>query len=149
MQRLKLPAVELLVKSIGKTQKVFDPVRKKYVALTPEEHVRQHILNYLIKHKNYPASLMVVEHTLRWNKMTHRSDILVYDKKTCPSLIVECKAPTIAITQSVFDQIARYNITLKVPYLLVTNGVEHFCCKIDYQQGSFTFLSGIPDYDSL
>jgi len=128
---------------------IFDIVRKKYVALTDEEWVRQHCLIHLIHEKSYPASLIAVEKGLKVNTLNKRADIVVFAKDMKAKLIVECKAPHIEITNEVFEQIARYNIALKVSYLMVTNGFQHYCCKINHENGSFIFLNGIPDYKEI
>ncbi len=134
----------------GKTIKgktfIFDPVRKKYVRLTPEEWVRQNFLLFLNRVKEYPLSLIQVEKEFVWNNLTMRSDILVFSAKGDPRMIVECKAPEISVTDKVFEQIARYNLRYRVPYLVVTNGVKHYCCKMDYVAGRYRFLPEIPDY---
>ncbi|MFC2101194.1 type I restriction enzyme HsdR N-terminal domain-containing protein, partial [Bacteroidota bacterium] len=130
-------------------QEVFDIVRKKYVSLTSEEWVRQHIINYLIENKHVPASLLSVEKKLMYNRMTRRTDVVVYDRNANPKMIVECKAPQISIDQDVFDQIVRYNMILKVNYLMVTNGLQHFCCKMQYEKMNYQFIESIPEYTEL
>ncbi len=132
----------------GKTE-IFDVVRRKYVLLTPEEWVRQNMIRYLTDSKNYPQSLMAVEHSLTVNNMKKRTDITVFGNKGQPLLIVECKADTVKISQDVFDQIARYNIALKVKYLVVTNGIEHYACKIDFENQRYEFMEEIPDYAQI
>lgn len=119
------------------------------MALTPEEWVRQHFIHYLIEHKGYPVSLMGNEVFLKSGSKTLRADSVLYDRNLHPKMIMEYKAPTVAITQAVFDQIAAYNILLHVDYLVVSNGMQHFCCKIDYEQRRYTFLKDIPDYKEL
>jgi hypothetical protein len=128
---------------------VFDRIRKKFVLLTPEEWVRQHTLCFLIEEKKFPASLMAVEMGLKYNTMQNRSDIVIYNTLGKPHVIVECKAPEVKISQDTFDQIARYNFTLKASYLIVTNGLSHFCCKMDYENNSYAFLKDIPIYSEL
>lgn len=149
MQKLNLPAYNIKIKNEGEKTFVFDPFRKKLVVLTPEEWVRQHFLNFLTTEKNYPASLIAVEKSLKVNNLEKRTDIVLYNKMHQPHLIVECKAPDITITQAVFEQVARYNITLKTPYLIVTNGISHYCCKINFTDNSFQFIENIPDFQSL
>ena len=122
MQLLNLPAYQYKIKTDGQRKQIFDRIRKKYVALTPEEWVRQHFINFLIEQKKYPESLMMVEMKLKYNRQQKRGDIVIYNNLGKPCVIVECKSPEIKITQDVFDQAARYNMTLKVEYLLVTNG---------------------------
>lgn len=144
MRALNLPAYSFKLKeSSGKVQ-ILDELRKKYVVLTPEEWVRQHIVQYLIQEKKYPASLIAIEIGLKYNQLQKRADVLVYDRQGAPFLLVECKAPEVKITQDVFHQIAVYNMTFKVKYLLVTNGMDHFICEIDYTNNSYQFLKEIP-----
>jgi len=137
------------IRKTPKGDEIFDIIRKKYILLTEEEWVRQHCLAYLVTEKEYPASLIAVEKGLNVNGLKKRTDIVVFTKKGLPQLIVECKAPHIFITNEVFDQIARYNMTLKVNYLMVTNGLQHFCCIIDHQKASYRFLEEVPDYEQL
>ena len=148
MLELNLPHYEFSVKQ-SLPVKIFDFIRKKYVALTPEEWVRQNFLKYLVEEKNYPPSLIFLEQTLKVFKMQKRCDAVVYDKKGAPLVIIEFKAPEVALTQKVFDQIARYNISLKVNYLIVSNGLEHFCCSIDANTKSVRFMDDIPEYSVL
>ena len=146
VQKLNLPEYKFKLREQNGQNQIFDIFRKKYVALTPEEWVRQNFLIYLVKEKNYPQSLISVEAGLKLYKRSKRTDIVVYDKQGNPVLIVECKAPEIKINQDVFDQIVRYNIASKVKYLIVTNGLEHFCCTLDYEDNSYHFLKEIPVY---
>jgi len=125
---------------------IFDGLRRRWVALTPEEWVRQNFVRYLIEEKHFPASLIAVERSLRMNQRDFRTDIVLFSKSGNPLVVVECKAPGIKISQLVFDQIARYNLDLRVSYLIVTNGLAHFCCRFDQSQLSYTFLAEIPDY---
>lgn len=125
---------------------IFDKLRKKYMVLTPEEWVRQHYVSFLIEEKNYPTSLIAIEKQLTINNRKKRTDILVFNKNGEPEIIVECKAPQIKITQDTFDQIARYNLKLKATFLIVTNGLEHFYCKMDFKNETYIFLKEIPDY---
>lgn len=130
-------------------EEIFDPVRRKFVRLTPEEWVRQHFLNFLIQSHKYPASLIHVEASLTYNRLSKRSDIVVYSNRGKPVMAVECKAPSVAITQKVFEQLAMYNFTLKVSYLALTNGMQHFICRMDPVNGQFTFLEEFPAYKEL
>jgi hypothetical protein len=114
--------------------------------LTPEEWVRQHIIQFVIQEKKYPASLVAVEIGLKYNQLQKRADVLVYNTSGKPLLLIECKAPEVKITQDVFHQIALYNMTYKVAYLLVTNGLEHYCCVMDYANNTYQFLQDIPEY---
>lgn len=148
MQELNLPFYNITFKEENGKQFIYDDIRKKYLSLTPEEWVRQNFIKYLISEKNVPASLIVIEKGLKLNELSKRADILIY-KDYSPILLVECKAPKVKITQDTFDQISRYNLTFKVPYLIVTNGLNHYCCKIDFDKNSYTFLEEIPDFLSL
>lgn len=149
MQELNLPAFEY--KIIEKECKpfIFDVIRRQYVALTPEEWVRQHFVHFLIEHKGYPQALMANEVKLKLNGMSRRCDTVVYDRTLRPRVIVEYKAPTVNITQQVFEQICRYNMVLQVEYLIVSNGLTHYCCKMDYTTRSYTFLREVPASDWL
>tara|TARA_B110000459_G_C16595715_1_gene488522 strand:- start:1468 stop:1887 length:420 start_codon:yes stop_codon:yes gene_type:complete len=130
------------------SRQIFDPVRKKMVKLDPEEWVRQNLIQFLNKDKNYPISLMAVEKGLTVNKLSKRFDILCYNNDSKPLLLVECKAPSVKISQAAFDQISIYNLQFKVPFLLVSNGLEHYCCQLDYEKNSYSFLFEIPDYQN-
>jgi len=149
MEKLNLPSYNFNIKFEGQRKLIFDSIRKKFVVLTPEEWVRQNFISYLAEVKNYPKGLIAVEKKVDVNRMPQRSDIVLYNNKAIPLIIVECKAPAVKISQDTFNQIARYNMKLRVPYLVVTNGLDHFCCHIDYEQNSFKFISEIPDYKSL
>jgi type I site-specific restriction endonuclease len=146
MQELNLPSYSFKLKQDKDKTYVFDNIRKKYVLLTPEEWVRQHIIQFVIQEKKYPASLVAVEIGLKYNQLQKRADVLVYNTSGKPLLLIECKAPEVKITQAVFHQIALYNMTYKVDYLLVTNGLEHYCCVMDYTNNSYQFLQDIPEY---
>ena len=146
MPQLNLPFAALKTKLVEGTTQVFDEVRKKYFILTPEEWVRQHFIHYLNNEKKYPLGLMGVEKLVKYNGLSTRADIVLYDKDAKATMIVECKAPKIKITQEAFNQIAKYNFKLKVKYLVVTNGLQHFCCEMDYENNKITFLDGIPRY---
>lgn len=149
MLSLNLPAFDTKIASRDGKNVIFDVIRRRYVALTPEEWVRQHFVHFLIAHKGYPASLMANEVLLNLNGTKKRCDTVLYARDLSARMIVEYKAPHIEITQAVFDQIARYNIVLKVAYLVVSNGLQHYCCCLDYEKQSYTFLQDIPDYGSL
>jgi len=149
MQALNLPPYEMKFKEKEGRRMIFDPVRKKYVALTPEEWVRQNFLQYLIREKKYPASLLRVEASFRTHGLNLRADILASGPQGQPLMIVECKAPDVKITQEVFDQAARYNMKWRSPYLTVTNGISHFCCHIFIRDGRIEFLKDIPFYSDL
>ena len=146
MQRLNLPTYNFKLKSSENKTLIFDKLRKKYVVLTPEEWVRQHYVCFLIEEKKYPISLIALEKQLIINNRKKRTDILVFNNEGNHEIIVECKAPSIKITQDTFDQIACYNLKLKANYLIVTNGLEHFYCKMDFKKETYIFLKDIPKY---
>ena len=129
--------------------KIFDIIRKKYVSLTPEEWVRQHLLHFLVNERKFPQSLVSVEKKLLINNLEKRTDVVIYSSSLQPVLLAECKAPKVPLTQSVFDQAARYNMTLNVAYFLITNGIESFICRIDHERQSYSFLNEIPTYQEL
>jgi hypothetical protein len=149
MQPLQLPSFNSRIRQRGRSSEIFDVIRKKFVALSPEEWVRQHFVHHLINQLGYPLSLISVERKLSYNGLTRRTDIVAYTNDGLPKLIVECKAPTVKITQDVFDQAARYHLMMPVPFLVVTNGLEHFCCTIDHEKQSYTFHKDIPLYKEL
>jgi hypothetical protein len=147
---MNLPVFEQRTRKIsGKGLQIFDPVRGKYVALTPEEWVRQNVLQYLIQVKKTPRSLIRVEMSLEINNTAKRSDLVVHDRNGQPLLAVECKAPEVKITQDVFDQLARYNLKLQVPYLLVSNGVTSLVCRYSPTEQRYAFIDDVPEYDNL
>ena len=135
----------VLKKEDGKV-KVFDPIQNRFMVKGPEEVVRQLTIQYLIDRKNYNKNRIAVEKMLTINGLLKRFDILVYDRNTEPFLLVECKAPNVPISEDTFRQIAVYNMVLKVRYLLVTNGVDSFCCRMDYEQQSFEFINEVPSF---
>lgn len=149
MLSLNLPIFETKLSVRDGKNVIFDIIRKRYVALTPEEWVRQHFINYLITHKGYPASLMANEVFLKLNNTQKRCDTVLYRRDLTARMIIEYKAPHVEITQAVFNQITRYNMVLKVDYLIVSNGLQHYCCKIDYTNQTYTFLTDIPEYIAL
>lgn len=144
---LNLPPVELRTRVVDDILKVFDPLRGKYVALSPEEFVRQHFTHWLTSDLNYPASLMANEVAISLNNMRRRCDTVVYRNDGSHLMIVEYKAPTVHISQQVFDQIVRYNMVLKSRFLVVSNGLVHYCCELDYAGDSYRFLPEIPCWD--
>ena len=146
---LNLPIADLRIKNVADKEVIYDVLRRKYVALTQEEWVRQNFVSYLINHKKYLAGLMSNEVSLVQNGIKRRCDTLVCDKYGNPMVIVEYKAPHIEITQKVFDQIVRYNYVLRAKYLIVSNGLNHFCCCINYGAGNYSFLADVPFYDDL
>lgn len=145
MDKLNLPTYPIKIKEEKGKQYIFDDIRKKYLMLTPEEWVRQNFLQFLIQEKQYPKGLVVIEKGLKLNELQKRADALVY-KDSIPLVLIEFKAPSVKITQEVFEQIGRYNSIFKVPYLIVSNGLEHYCAKINFFENSFEFLKDIPNY---
>ncbi len=146
---LNLPPVNLKIISEDGVRKVFDPLRSKYVVLTPEEYVRQNFSSWLRNELHYPASLMANEIGIEVNGTKKRCDTVIFGRDGQPMIIVEYKAPEVNITQRVFDQIVRYNMALRARYLVVSNGVNHYCCSIDYNTGKYNFIPRIPDYREL
>ncbi|HFX17829.1 MAG TPA: type I restriction enzyme HsdR N-terminal domain-containing protein [Flavobacteriales bacterium] len=144
MQVLNFPKYDFKIKKENDKWFIWDIVRQKYYILTPEEWVRQHVLHFLIKDKHYSKSLIAVEKQLLINQTKRRFDIVVFNKAMQPEILVECKAPQIAITQKTFDQTNQYNWLLKAPYLLMTNGLQHVICKVDFQAYKVQFLKEIP-----
>ncbi|MCK4880150.1 MAG: type I restriction enzyme HsdR N-terminal domain-containing protein [Bacteroidales bacterium] len=149
MRKLNLPAYDFRYREEGGNRLVLDIYRKRFVKLTPEEEVRQRFARYLVEEKGYPASLVMTEYSLKLNKMTRRCDILVHKPAGHPAVLVECKAPEVTISQATFDQVARYNLAFRVEYLMVTNGLKHYCCKIDFETEKVIFLSDIPSYGEI
>lgn len=149
MLSLNLPTYDTKITARNGKNVIFDIIRRRYVALTPEEWVRQHFVHFLIAYKGYPPELMANEVLLNLNGTKKRCDTVLYKKDLSARMIIEYKAPHIEITQNVFNQITRYNIVLKVDYLIVSNGISHYCCKMDYTGQSYVFLKDIPAYGSL
>lgn len=149
MLTLNLPAFPIKVDNRDGRTVVFDVIRRRYVALTPEEWVRQHFVHFLLEHKGYPQALLANEVQVQLNGTKKRCDTVLYRRDLTARMIIEYKAPEIVISQKVFDQITRYNMVLKVDYLIVSNGLQHYCCRIDYEQNSYTFLEDIPMYTDL
>lgn len=146
MQKLNFSSYKFRIKNNENKLLIFDVIRKKFVVLQPEEWVRQHCIHYLIEEKKYPISLINVEKELKINNLRKRYDIVVYNPDGSIKLIVECKSFKINITQNTFDQIARYNLALNASYLMVTNGINHYYCFMDYTDKRYQFLKDIPDY---
>ncbi len=146
MQKLNFPQYTFRFKNSENKIAAFDEIRKKFIILTPEEWVRLHTVQYLISEKKYPKSLINVEKQLKIGKRIKRYDVVVYNSKGEIHIIVECKAPSIKITQDTFDQIARYNMSLDANYLMVTNGLDHHFCQLDYEQEKYHFLQSLPEY---
>jgi hypothetical protein len=146
MLALNFPKYSFRFKNSENKIAVFDELRKKFVILTPEEWVRQHVVKFLVLDKNYPKNHINVEKQLKLGRLTKRYDAVVYKPDGSIKVVVECKAPHIKITQEVFDQIARYNMSLKADYLMLTNGLDHYYCKLDYEAEKYEFLAEIPTY---
>ena len=146
MQQLEFPTYTFRFKNSENKRLIFDDIRKKFVVLQPEEWVRQNCVQFLIQDKGYPKSLINVEKQLKVNNLTKRYDIVVFNSDGSIHLIVECKSPKININQDTFDQIARYNLTLKATLLMVTNGLNHYYCSMDFENECYNFLNEIPHY---
>ncbi len=149
MSELNLPQFVVKVKKKDGKDYIYDRLRKRFVRLTPEEYVRQHFVNFLIEYRNYPESLMSNEVHIEVINLKKRCDTVVHDKYLNPLMIIEYKSPDVIINQQIFDQIARYNIALKVPRLIVSNGMQHFCCTIDYENQTYRFVKDVPFYEEL
>jgi len=149
MQQLNLPQYIFRIKNQNEKDFIFDEQRKKYVSLTPEEWVRQNFLRYLIEVKLYPASLLAVEQELKLNGMKKRCDAIVYNYNAEPIVIIEFKAPNIRINQKTFDQTAVYNSKLGVEYLIISNGLNHYFCKVDSVNSRYEFFPDIPNFNTL
>ncbi len=146
MEQLNFPTYTFRIKNSENKTAIFDPIRKKFIILTPEEWVRQHTLQFLMQEKGYPKSLINVEKNIKINGLIKRYDIIIFNTDGSIFLIVECKASKIKITQHSFDQIARYNLALQANYLMVTNGIQHYYCQLNYQEEMYNFLHDIPAY---
>lgn len=149
MWQLQLPRYQFSIKKINNRMVIFDPFRKKMVRLTPEEWVRQNFLQFLILERGFPAPLLSVECQLKVNGLVKRCDALFYSQRSCPHVIVEFKAPNVPITQSVFDQAAVYNHRLNVRYFILSNGLVHYCCRLNHDTARYDFFEGIPSYEDL
>ncbi|MEI6747761.1 MAG: type I restriction enzyme HsdR N-terminal domain-containing protein [Bacteroidales bacterium] len=149
MQPLNFPEYQFRFTSQSGKQQVFDVVRKRFVALTPEEWVRQHVLQHLSVEKSVPLSLIGVEVQLKLNSLIKRADIVVYARTGKPLMLVECKAPGVSVSQHVFDQAARYDMVFHVDYMLITNGMSHYCCKFNFADHTYLFLPEIPTYEEM
>lgn len=148
MQKLNFPDYTFRFKNSENKVAVFDSIRKKFIQLTPEEWVRINVVQFLLTEKKYPKSYLNVEKILKLNGLTKRYDVVIFKPDGTIFLLVECKAPEVNITQSTFDQIARYNMTLKAEYMMVTNGLNHYFCQMDYEQEKYHFLKDLPEYIS-
>jgi hypothetical protein len=148
VQNLNFPPYSFRLKNSENNTHIFDVIRKKFVVLQPEEWVRQHCIQYLLQEKNYPISLINVEKVVLINGLKKRYDIVVFNPDGSITLVVECKAPKVNISQSSFDQIARYNLALKAPYLMVTNGLNHYFCTMNHDLRNYEFLETLPNYNT-
>lgn len=148
MQQLNFPSFNFRFKNSENKVAIFDEIRKKFIILTPEEWVRQHVVRFLLEEKKYPKSYINVEKLLKINDLKKRYDIVVYNPDGSIFILVECKAPEIKISQNTFDQIARYNLTLKAQFLMVTNGHNHYFCQMDFENEKYQFLRELPDYEN-
>ena len=149
MKELNLPGFDIKMRGTREKPEIFDFLRRKYVALTPEEWVRQHFTHWLVVYKGYPKGLLGNEIAMKCGEKTLRCDSILYDKESRPQMIIEYKAPTVPVTQRVFNQISAYNLLLHVDYLVVSNGCQHYCCRMNYEKRTFEFLQDIPDYSDI
>lgn len=149
MQPLNLPAYSFTIRQRDGKEMILDPVRRKYVRLTPEEWVRQHFVQYLIQDKGVPRALIAIEMGFTYQGMQRRADVVVHDRGGHPLMMVECKAPDVAVRQDVFDQVARYNKVVQARYLVATNGLVHYCCMLDHARHAYHFLDTLPAYEDL
>ena len=149
MLQLNLPEYNFRIKKLDEKLLIFDSQRKRYVSLTPEEWVRQHFIRFLIEEKGYPAAYLAVEKQLSMNGMKKRCDAILYNEHALPILIIELKAPSVPITQTTFDQVAVYNAKLKVDFFMISNGIEHYCCKVDTLNSQYKFFPELPEYSKL
>lgn len=149
MLKLNIPTFQMKLSGTQERPKILDILRRKFVALTPEEWVRQHFIHFLIEHKGYPSALMANEVALSCGNKQLRADTVLYDRDLNARMIIEYKAPTIKITKRVFEQVTAYNFLLHVDYLIVSNGLTHYCCKMNYENNSYMLLTSIPDYKDI
>lgn len=149
MEPLNLPAYDARLREADGKAQIFDPIRRKWVRLTPEEWVRQHVVQFLIRDRGVPAGLVGVEYGFRYQQMTRRADVVVYGRAGRPLLMVECKAPSVEVRQHVFDQVARYNTVVQAGYLVVTNGLVHYACAVDHAAGAYRFLDAMPTFADM
>ena len=148
MQKLNFPTYSFRFKNSENKVSIFDEIRKKFILLTPEEWVRQHVVQFLLQDKKYPKSYINVEKLIKINDLSKRYDVVVFQPNGEIFLLIECKAPEVAISQQTFDQIARYNLVLKAKYLMVTNGLNHYFCQMDFKNEKYVFLKELPEYSN-
>ena len=146
MRKLNFQLYNFRFKNSENKVSIFDAIRKKFIVLTPEEWVRQHVVQFLLEEKKYPHSLINVEKVLKVNGLRKRYDVVVYNQDGSIFLLIECKAPEIKIAQATFDQIARYNMTMRASFLMVTNGLNHYFCQMDFENEKYHFLEELPNY---
>jgi hypothetical protein len=149
MEPLNLPTYFIRIKEDNGKNYIFDEIRRRFVSLTPEEWVRQHVVNFLVNEKNFPRQLISIEKGFRQNQRRQRYDLLVYNRRGETLMIVECKAPGVEINQHVFDQAGRYNNKHMAAYMLITNGMKHYCCLINAVNKQYSFLQEIPDFNEM
>jgi type I site-specific restriction-modification system R (restriction) subunit len=149
MLQLNLPQYSFRIKKQNEKLVIFDSQRKRYVVLTPEEWVRQNFIRFLIEEKGYPAAYLAIEKQLNMNGMKKRCDAILYNEHALPFLIIELKAPNVAISQATFDQVAVYNAKLKVDFFIISNGIEHYCCKVNLETARYEFFPEIPDFNQI
>lgn len=149
MSELNLPPADLKIKKLDDKDYVYDPIRKQFVRLTPEEFVRQNFVSYLVNHKNYPKNRLANEICIELGNVKKRCDTVLYDEFLQALMIIEYKAASVMINQKTFDQIIRYNMSLNVPWLIISNGIQHFCCFVDREKGGYSFEKEIPLYERL
>ena len=146
---LQFPTYNFRIQQHRDSRQILDEVRRQFVPLTPEEWVRQHLVRYLIEERGVPTGLVEVEKSFRFGNYQRRADVVVKNRRYEHVLVAECKAPSVRLGQNSFNQIGRYNLVLRACYMLVTNGMEHYCCRVDFDRQSSTFLSGIPSFSTL
>ncbi|AMA48830.1 MULTISPECIES: type I restriction enzyme HsdR N-terminal domain-containing protein [Flavobacterium] len=146
MIKLNFPSYQFRFKNNENKVSIFDEIRKKFIMLTPEEWVRQNVIRFLLEEKKYPKSCINVEKLIKINDLIKRYDIVVFQPNGSIFLLIECKAPEVKISQQTFDQIARYNLVLNAQYLMVTNGLNHYFCKMDFENEKYIFLHNLPEY---
>jgi predicted type IV restriction endonuclease len=149
MQKLNFPNYSFRFKNSENKVSIFDEIRKKFIILTPEEWVRQHVVRFLLEEKKYPKSLINVEKVLMVNGLRKRYDVVVFNPNGTIFILIECKAPEVKISQATFDQIARYNMTMEAEFLMVSNGLNHYFCIMDFENEKYEFLKELPDYENI
>ena len=146
---LNFPGYQFYVRGEGRSQEIFDPISQQYVVLTPEEWVRQHLVQYLVQEKQVPLGLLRREIAFKLQGVQHRADLVAYDRSGTPVIVAECKAPHVELNQSTFDQVGRYNRKLRAPYIIITNGLSHYFCVVSHVLGTVRYIEDIPQYEAL